>query len=104
MNNISEIQIGLSYNIPDYEWMLRDFVNPDNWKEHEWKFKGKDDILPSGTPFVPLEIRKVHLEDDLCGNTQLYFVKILTAKNQVVRWLPLLDKDLSFIRPVTNCE
>ena len=47
MNNISEIQIGLSYNIPDYEWMLRDFVNPDNWKEHEWKFKGKDDILPS---------------------------------------------------------
>jgi len=24
MNNISEIQIGLSYNIPDYEWMLRD--------------------------------------------------------------------------------
>ena len=99
MNNISDIQIGLSYNIPNYEWVLRDFINPNNHMEYPWKVKDKDDILPAGTPFMPLEIHKVQLEDSLYGNTHIHFVKLLTATDQV-RWLPLLDKDLSFVYQV----
>jgi len=101
MNNISDIQIGQPYHISDYEWPLRNFVSPDKHMEHPWNVKDENDILAAGTSFVPLEINKTYLED--VNYSYIHFIKILTISDEV-RWLPILDKDLPYIFPMTNCD
>ena len=96
------IKIGGLYHIPNYTWILRNFIDPEK-DHHNIPWNGKD-TLPPSTPFIPLKSCKIYLNRSHGYDIKsIFYIKILISTG-IISWLPVQENDFTRIIPMTNCD